>query len=45
MLGIRGKRILPLHTENAAGFKELDIEDKYKDIVTLLRDGDKLEID
>lgn len=39
------KYILPLHTENAAGFKELDIEDKYKDIVTLLCDGYKLEID
>lgn len=38
------KYILPFHTENAAGFKELNIEDKYKGIVKIMRDGETIEI-
>ena len=38
------KYIVPFHTENPVGFKELNIEDKYKDIVIFPDDGDTLEI-
>ncbi len=36
--------ILPFHTENAAGFKTLDVEDKYKSMVKIMRDGETIEI-
>ena len=35
---------MPLHTENAAGFKSLPIEDKYKEMVILPDDGDRIGI-
>ncbi|MBR3624216.1 MAG: MBL fold metallo-hydrolase, partial [Selenomonadaceae bacterium] len=38
------KYIIPLHTENAAGFRALPIEDKYKDMIVLPDDGDTIEI-
>ena len=38
------KYIVPLHTENAAGFKSLPIEDKYKEMVILPDDGDRIGI-
>ena len=39
------KYIVPFHTENAAGFKDLHIEDKYKEMVIFPKDGDMIEID
>ncbi len=38
------KYILPFHTENAEGFRELDVEDKYKSMVRIMRDGETIEI-
>ena len=38
------KYIIPLHTENPAGFKELNVEDRYKKMVILPQDGDTIEI-
>ena len=38
------KYIVPFHTEKAAGFKELAIEEKYRDMVILPEDGDTIEI-
>ncbi len=39
-----GKYIVPFHTENPTGFKELDIDEKYKDMVIFPDDGDTIEI-
>ena len=36
--------IVPFHTEDAAGFKSLHVEDKYKDMIILPNDGDAIEI-
>ena len=38
------KYIVPFHTEDAAGFKALHVEDKYKDMIILPDDGDTIEI-
>ena len=38
------KYIVPFHTEDAEGFKSLDIEEKYKDMIILPNDGDMIEI-
>ncbi len=38
------KYIVPFHTENPEGFKNLDIADKYKDMVILPQDGDTIKI-
>ncbi len=38
------KYILPFHTENAEGFRTLDIEDRYRDRIRMMRDGETLEI-
>ena len=38
------KYIVPLHTENPAGFKDMEIEDKYKAIVILPKDGWTIEV-
>ena len=38
------KFIVPFHTEDAEGFKSLDIEEKYKDMVILPDDGDTVEV-
>ena len=38
------KYIIPFHTENAAGFRTLPIETKYKDMIILPDDGDTIEI-
>ena len=38
------KYIIPLHTENPAGFKEVNVEDRYKKMVILPQDGDTIEI-
>lgn len=37
------KMIIPMHTENAAGFMELDIEEKYKNMIVLPEDGDTVD--
>ncbi len=38
------KYIIPFHTENAEGFRGLDVEDKYKAIVRTMKDGETIEI-
>ena len=38
------KYIIPFHTENAAGFRTLPIETKYKNMIILPDDGDTIEI-
>ena len=38
------KYIVPFHTENPAGFTELDIEDKYKEMIILPDDGDTIDV-
>ena len=38
------KYIVPFHTENPAGFKDLNVEEKYKKMVILPDDGDTIEI-
>ena len=38
------KYIIPMHTEDAAGFKSLSIADKYKEMIVLPEDGDTIEI-
>lgn len=38
------KYIIPFHTEDAAGFKSLPIDDKHKDMIILPDDGDIIEI-
>ena len=38
------KYIIPFHTENPAGFKNLNIKDQYKEMVILPQDGDTIEI-
>ena len=38
------KYIVPFHTENPIGFKDLNIEEKYKKMVILPQDGDMIEI-
>ena len=38
------KYIVPFHTEAAAEFKSLPIENKYKDMIILPEDGDTIEI-
>jgi ribonuclease J len=38
------KFIVPFHTEDAGGFKSLEIEEKYKDMVILPDDGDTIEL-
>ena len=38
------KYIIPFHTENAAGFRTLPIETKYKDMIILPDDGDTIEV-
>ena len=38
------KYIVPFHTENQAGFMDLNIEEKYKKIVILPDDGDTIDI-
>lgn len=38
------KYIVPFHTEDAAGFKSLSVESKYKDMIILPNDGDTIEI-
>jgi len=38
------KYIVPFHTEDAEGFRSLDVEEKYKDMVILPDDGDMIEI-
>ena len=38
------KYIVPFHTEDAEGFRSLDVEEKYKDMVILPDDGDTIEI-
>ena len=38
------KYIVPFHTENPAGFKELDVEDKYRDMMIFPQDGDTIDV-
>ncbi len=38
------KYIVPLHTEDAVGFKSLSIDEKYKDMVILPDDGDTIDV-
>ena len=38
------KYIVPFHTENPIGFKNLNIKDQYKEMVILPQDGDTIEI-
>ena len=38
------KYIVPFHTENQEGFKELDVEDKYRDMMIFPQDGDTIDV-
>ena len=38
------KYILPFHTENAEGFRGLGVEDKYKDLVRGMKDGETIAL-
>ncbi len=38
------KYIVPFHTENPAGFKELNVEDKYRDMMIFPQDGDTIDV-
>ena len=38
------KYIVPFHTENQEGFKELDVEDKYRGMMIFPQDGDTIDV-
>lgn len=38
------KYIVPFHTENPAGFRKLNVEDKYKQMMIFPQDGDTVDV-
>ena len=38
------KYIVPFHTENPAGFRELNVEGKYRDMMIFPQDGDTIDV-